>query len=65
MRQPDRHATINEPLTIYFAVPVETPSEGAPTVSKYDFDGGAFTTTGITIASLGVWDPSVNDSTRS
>jgi PEP-CTERM motif len=45
---------IDSPLTIYFAVPV---GETGPSVTSYDFDGGAFHTTGISLASLGVWDP--------
>jgi hypothetical protein len=51
----DNGATINKPLTIFFAVP--TADMTSPSVTKFDFDGGAFTTTGITISSLGVWNP--------
>lgn len=48
--------TIDKPLKIYFAVPNE-PGEGTPTVSKFDFDGEAFTTNSTALTAVGTWDP--------
>jgi hypothetical protein len=45
---------IDSPLTIYFAVPV---GDTGPSVTSYAFDSGTPKTTGITLNSLGVWDP--------
>lgn len=47
---------IDAPLTIFFAVPV---GDTGPSVTSYDFDGGPFKTTGISLVSLGVWTPSM------
>jgi PEP-CTERM motif len=48
-------ATINGPLTVYFAVPV---GQAAPSVTSYSFDGGPLNTSNIVIAPHGTWTPS-------
>ncbi len=54
VRDNENGTAIDSPLTIFFAVPV---GETGPSVTQYDFDGGAFTTTGISLTSVGVWTP--------
>ena len=57
----DNGATIDKPLTIYFAVPNETVSEGAPSVTSDSFDSGTPNTTGLSLTNLGTWNPATND----
>jgi hypothetical protein len=45
---------INKPLTIFFAVPV---GDAKPVITKFDFNGGPFTTFAGTLSNDGVWTP--------
>jgi hypothetical protein len=54
----DNGATIDKPLTIYFAVPV---ADGAPTVTSDSFDGATQQAFTGTLSNEGRWNPATND----
>jgi hypothetical protein len=45
---------INKPLTIFFSVPI---GDAKPTVTKFDYNGGAFTNFIGSLSNDGVWTP--------
>jgi hypothetical protein len=54
----DNGATINKPLTIFFAVPV---GAGTPVVTSDSFDGATQQAFTGTLSNEGVWNPATND----
>jgi hypothetical protein len=54
----DNGATIDKPLTIFFAVPV---GAGTPTVTSDSFDGATQQAFTGTLSDEGIWNPATND----